>query len=96
MPRIFAGIAAMLCAGTALAGGPVAAEKAAVAPAPAPIAAPLSERRLEDEIIYIVLPDRFANGDTRNDRGGLKGGAFDHGFDPAHKGFYHGGDLKGL
>lgn len=96
MTRIFAGIAAMLCAGTALAGGPVAAEKAAVAPAPAPIAAPLSERRLEDEIIYFVLPDRFANGDTRNDRGGLKGGAFDHGFDPAHKGFYHGGDLKGL
>ena len=92
MMQIFAGIAAMLCAGTALAGGPVAAEKAMVGSAPAPVA----ERRLEDEIIYFVLTDRFANGDTRNDRGGLKGGPFDHGFDPAHKGFYHGGDLKGL
>lgn len=92
MMRIFAGIAAMLCAGTALAGGTVAAEKAAVAEAPAPIA----QRGLEDEIIYFVLPDRFANGDTRNDRGGLKGGPLQTGFDPAAKGFYHGGDLKGL
>ena len=92
MTRIFVGLAAALCAGTALAGGPVAAEKAGVAAAPAPIA----ERKLEDEIIYFVLPDRFANGDPANDKGGLKGGPFQTGFDPAHKGFYHGGDLKGL
>ncbi|MCL9982798.1 MAG: alpha-amylase family glycosyl hydrolase [Erythrobacter sp.] len=87
MMRIFVGLAAALCASTCLAGGPVAAGET-----PAPIV----ERQLEDEIIYFVLPDRFANGDPRNDRGGLKGGAFDHGFDPTHKGFYHGGDLKGL
>ncbi|UYV15553.1 alpha-amylase family glycosyl hydrolase [Porphyrobacter sp. ULC335] len=89
MTRIFVRLAAVLCASTAVAGGPIAAETPA---APAPIA----ERQLEDEIIYFVLPDRFENGDTSNDRGGLKGGAFDHGFDPTHKGFYHGGDLKGL
>ena len=47
-------------------------------------------------MIYFVLPDRFENGDPRNDRGGIKGGRLDHGFDPVHKGFYHGGDLKGL
>ncbi|WP_086608747.1 alpha-amylase family glycosyl hydrolase [Erythrobacter donghaensis] len=93
MTRIFVSLAAALCAGTALAGGPVAAEAGA---APAPSAAPIAERQLEDEIIYFVLPDRFANGDTANDRGGLKGGPFQHGFDPTHKGFYHGGDLKGL
>jgi hypothetical protein len=25
----------------------------------------------EQEVIYFVLPDRFANGDTANDTGGL-------------------------
>ncbi|MFN3862780.1 MAG: alpha-amylase family glycosyl hydrolase [Erythrobacter sp.] len=92
MTRILVGFTAALWAGTAFAGAPVAAETAA----PAPLATPIAERQLEDEIIYFVLPDRFANGDRRNDKGGLKGGPLDHGFDPTHKGFYHGGDLKGL
>jgi glycosidase len=50
----------------------------------------------EDEVVYFVLPDRFANGDVANDRGGLAGDRLTTGFDPTHKGFYHGGDLKGL
>ena len=50
----------------------------------------------EDEIVYFVLPDRFENGDAGNDNGGLDGGRLTTGFDPTHKGFYHGGDLKGL
>lgn len=50
----------------------------------------------QDEVIYFVLPDRFENGDPANDRGGMDGGRLDHGFDPTHRGFYHGGDLKGL
>ena len=58
--------------------------------------APYLSRLPQDEVIYFVLPDRFENGDPRNDRGGLTGGALQTGFDPAHKGFYHGGDLKGL
>ncbi len=49
-----------------------------------------------DEVIYSLLPDRFENGDPKNDRGGLRGGRLETGFDPTHKGFYHGGDLKGL
>jgi glycosidase len=53
-------------------------------------------RTPEQEVIYFVLPDRFENGDTSNDRGGLKGGKLQTGFDPADKAFYHGGDLKGL
>lgn len=53
-------------------------------------------RAPQDEIIYFVLPDRFANGDTSNDRGGLKGDRLKTGFDPLHKGFFHGGDLAGL
>jgi len=71
-----------------LAGGPIASEAAP----PTPIA----DRTPADEIIYFVLPDRFENGDPANDRGGLEGGPLQHGFDPTHKGFYHGGDLKGL
>jgi glycosidase len=50
----------------------------------------------EDEVIYFVLPDRFENGDTSNDRGGRKGDRLKTGFDPTSKGFFHGGDLKGL
>jgi glycosidase len=55
-----------------------------------------SARLPEDEMVYFVLPDRFENGDPANDRGGLTGDRLVTGFDPAHKGFYHGGDLKGL
>jgi glycosidase len=54
------------------------------------------DRTPEQEVIYFVLPDRFQNGDASNDTGGFKGGRLEHGFDPTHKGFYHGGDLKGL
>ena len=56
----------------------------------------MRERPPEDEIVYFVLPDRFENGDRTNDRGGLKGDRLTTGFDPAAKGFFHGGDLKGL
>ncbi len=50
----------------------------------------------EDEVVYFLLPDRFENGDPSNDRGGLRGDRLATGFDPTDKGFYHGGDLKGL
>ncbi len=53
-------------------------------------------RAPEDDVVYFMLPDRFENGDPSNDTGGFPGGKLDHGFDPTHKGFYHGGDLKGL
>lgn len=63
----------------------------------APLAAQSYRDRLpEDEVIYFVLPDRFANGDPKNDTGGIKGDRMKHGFDPTSKGFYQGGDLKGL
>jgi glycosidase len=48
------------------------------------------------EQFYFLLPDRFANGDPRNDRGGLTGDWLATGYDPTDKGFYHGGDLKGV
>ncbi|MGW5349310.1 pullulanase-type alpha-1,6-glucosidase [Streptomyces sp. NPDC004031] len=48
------------------------------------------------EQFYFVMPDRFANGDPSNDRGGLTGSRLTTGYDPTDKGFYQGGDLKGL
>ncbi|MFI5838222.1 pullulanase-type alpha-1,6-glucosidase [Catenuloplanes sp. NPDC051500] len=50
----------------------------------------------EAEQFYFVLPDRFANGDRGNDRGGLGGDRLSTGYDPADKGFYHGGDVRGV
>jgi glycosidase len=49
-----------------------------------------------DENFYFVMADRFENGDTANDRGGLPDDPLVSGFDPTKKGFYNGGDLKGL
>src|SRR5205085_11297801 len=60
-------------------------------------AAPSYRARLpEDEIIYFLLPDPFENGDPSNDRGNLNGDRLTTGYDPTSKGFYHGGDLKGV
>ncbi|MEU0371724.1 pullulanase-type alpha-1,6-glucosidase [Streptomyces sp. NPDC006283] len=80
----------------------VPAVQAAAAPKPPPppsdrsLAAQPARHDLTREQFYFVLPDRFANGDTRNDRGGLTGSRLTTGYDPTDKGFYQGGDLKGL
>jgi len=66
--------------------------------ATASAAAPATDYRArlpQDEVIYLLMPDRFDNADRANDTGGLKGGRLQTGFDPTDKGFYHGGDLKG-
>ena len=51
---------------------------------------------MTDESFYFVMADRFENGDTTNDRGGLPDNRLVSGFDPTARGFYNGGDLKGL
>lgn len=48
------------------------------------------------QTFYFVLTDRFANGDTGNDTGGLEGDRTETGYDPTDKGFYQGGDIAGL
>lgn len=66
-------------------------------PAPASARAPSFRDRLpEDDVIYFLLPDRFENGDPSNDAGGIKGDRLKTGYDPTDKGFFHGGDLKGV
>jgi pullulanase-type alpha-1,6-glucosidase len=51
---------------------------------------------LTKERFYFLMADRFANGTTANDAGGLTGGRLETGLDPTDKGFYHGGDLMGV
>ncbi|WP_345021216.1 pullulanase-type alpha-1,6-glucosidase [Streptomyces shaanxiensis] len=65
-------------------------------PSDAKLAAEPARHDATREQFYFVLPDRFANGDTGNDKGGLTGSRMSTGYDPTDKGFYQGGDLKGL
>jgi glycosidase len=62
----------------------------------AALATPGVASSLASQRIYFVMPDRYANGDPANDRGGLSGSSSVTGFDPADSGYYHGGDLEGL
>ncbi len=84
-----------------------ATHRIAVAPAqPQPDVTPadgaLAGTSLRDDLtrerFYFVMDDRFENGDTSNDTGGIPAdqGRLVHGFDPTDKGFYHGGDLAGI
>ncbi|MFF3491809.1 pullulanase-type alpha-1,6-glucosidase [Streptomyces sp. NPDC002795] len=77
---------------------PLAARAAAPPPPPsdAKLAAEPARHDLTREQYYFALPDRFANGETANDKGGLTGSRLATGYDPTDKGFYQGGDLKGL
>lgn len=68
---------------------------AQTAPTPAGLEA-LRQRPPQDEVIYFLLPDRFANGDPANDHGGYAPQRLVSGFDPTDTDFYHGGDLAGV
>ncbi|MGW6576126.1 pullulanase-type alpha-1,6-glucosidase [Streptomyces sp. NPDC054945] len=98
MIRPAAGVLAAALAVTFLPALPAAAAPAGppAPPSDAKLAAEPARHDLTREQFYFVLPDRFANGDPRNDRGGLTGSRLETGLDPTDKGFYQGGDLKGL
>ena len=68
----------------------------AVTAADRALASPSLRNDLTRERFYFVMADRFANGNPANDQGGLTGGRSVTGFDPADKGYYHGGDLAGI
>ncbi|WP_405440951.1 pullulanase-type alpha-1,6-glucosidase [Streptomyces avidinii] len=98
MIRPAAGVLAAALAVTLLPALPAAAATTGppAPPSDAKLAAEPARHDLTREQFYFVLPDRFANGDPRNDRGGLTGSRLETGLDPTDKGFYQGGDLKGL
>lgn len=84
---------------TALAPAPAGAaapERGASRPAPSGYAQHAPRPGVTDQDFYFVMGDRFENGNTANDEGGLTGGRDVTGFDPTAKGFYNGGDLDGL
>ncbi|MHB8285757.1 MAG: alpha-amylase family glycosyl hydrolase [Caulobacteraceae bacterium] len=86
-----------LLASVSLLASPVQAQSAAPTPlsAPVPHAAYL-DRLPQDETVYFMMVDRFANGDPSNDRAHTPGGPMQNGFDPTRQNFYLGGDLKGV
>ncbi|MEU0231494.1 MULTISPECIES: pullulanase-type alpha-1,6-glucosidase [unclassified Streptomyces] len=94
--RTAVALAAALCAALVPAAPATAAPKPPAPPSDRALAAEPARQDLTREQFYFVLPDRFANGDASNDRGGLTGSRTRTGFDPTDKGFYQGGDLKGL
>jgi len=77
-------------------GGILAATGHSGGGSPAALSAWPSQSSLASQRIYFVMPDRYANGSTANDTGGLTGPRTKTGFDPTDPAYYHGGDLKGL
>ena len=58
-----------------------------------------------DEVLYFAIPDRFFDGNRRNNCGDYEGrcvandtqaNVLTHGYLPSDKGYYHGGDIAGL
>ena len=45
-----------------------------------------------DDVIYLIMPDRFADGDTSNDDPPQSRGLYDR----SNKFYYHGGDFQGI
>ena len=98
MPLILAGDSTLTFAfdGTSHLVTVSAAVATTTAPADAALARDSLRSSLTKERFYFLMADRFANGSTANDEGGLTGSRLATGFDPTDKGFYHGGDLKGV
>lgn len=98
--RRFASCALAAAAATALGVAGAAASREGVRPPSGAelqaLAQPPVHTSFASQRIYFVMPDRYANGDPANDRGGAAGGRDVTGFDPTDAGWYHGGDLKGL
>jgi glycosidase len=62
----------------------------------AALAQPPTRSAIASERIYFVMPDRYHNGNTANDRGGVAGTRSQTGYDPTDPGWFHGGDFAGL
>jgi glycosidase len=70
---------------------------AGTAPVPFTVTAPLTRAGRfqgfdQNDVMYLVMPDRFANGDTTNDNPSVSPGLHDR----SKTRYYHGGDLAGL
>src|SRR4051794_13900569 len=64
---------------------------------PFDLSAPLSRQNrfrgiTQDDVVYLLMPDRFADGDPANDDPAISPGLFDR----ARSRYYHGGDFRGV
>ncbi len=69
------------------------------------LATPTLQHPVQDEVLYFLIPDRFADGDPTNNCGAWEGDCvedapeeevLEHGYLRNDRGYYHGGDLDGL
>ena len=88
-------VLAALVVGAAIGAAPQAPKPPAGAALRA-LAKPPVRTSIASQRIYFVMTDRYANGDSANDRGGLTGGGSVTGYDPTDTGYFHGGDFRGL
>ena len=92
-----AAVAALAVVGTSTGSGSAPRPPAPPSgPALEALAQPPVRTSIATERFYFVMPDRYANGDPSNDRGGLSGSRDTTGLDPASEGWFHGGDYAGL
>ncbi|MFM8993047.1 MAG: alpha-amylase family glycosyl hydrolase, partial [Actinomycetota bacterium] len=89
-------LAAAACAGTDTSDSPPAPNSPDEGTLLESLAVPIVYSDFASRMIYFVMTDRYANGDTANDAGYLTGQRKVTGYDPTDIGFFHGGDLKGL
>jgi alpha-amylase len=95
-------LAVGLAVGLSLAGSGSASNSLLLATAPPrgaelrALSRPVVRPPLASQRIYFVMPDRYANGNPSNDRGGLAGSREVTGYDPTDTGYFHGGDYAGL
>lgn len=87
-------LAALAVAATAaavLVSGPAAADSSLTSLATAPVRSAIAA-----DNFYFVMTDRYADGNSANDTGGLTGPLSATGYDPTSDAYFHGGDLVGL
>ena len=92
-------VAAALAVLTLASAGPAAAPKPPAPPSGSALetlSQPPARTTIASQRLYFVMPDRYANGDPTNDRGGLTGSRETTGYDPVDGGWFHGGDYVGL
>lgn len=88
-------LAITLAAGTATAGLAGFPGHAAADPLTS-LAAPSVRSPISDDAFYFVMTDRYRDGDSSNNTGGVLGPPQVTGFNPVSDAYFHGGDLVGL
>jgi glycosidase len=60
------------------------------------LATPSVRSSIASDSFYFVMTDRYRDGESSNNEGGVTGGLEQTGYEPASDAYFHGGDLAGL